>query len=73
MSKAIIPPPPQPTTVELRDHFAALALMGLLASDEVESAVFSNNPALNGHLHLAMTSYRLGDAMLQARKAVSRG
>jgi hypothetical protein len=75
MHSIILPPPPSTTTentMTLRDHLASQALNGLLASSEANSAVWANNPALNGHDHLAKTAYRLADAMLTARKQAVR-
>jgi hypothetical protein len=62
---------PQATSageISLRDHFAGLALNGIIAAD-ADMSVRAQDPNLNGHAYIAKTCYRLADAMLAARKA----
>lgn len=51
---------------DLRDHFAGLALMGLLAAMANDSCVVPN-PEVHG-AGLARDAYKLADAMLAERK-----
>jgi hypothetical protein len=59
-------PAPQVSEISLRDHFAGLAMNGIIAADP-DNCIHAHDPALNGHASLAKTCYRLADAMLAAR------
>jgi hypothetical protein len=58
-------PAPQVSEISLRDHFAGLAMNGIIAADP-DNCIHAHDPALNGHASLAKTCYRLADAMLAA-------